>query len=279
MRTLSGMLCGLLLVVGATPAWADWSKSFDVKGEPQVVVRMNDGHMVIRSWSERRIQATLITTGYDENDYEVIPRQNGDRVEIEVRKRHQIYSWNFGVRTFRLEVTMPAKGSVDAETKDGHVEAYNLTGTIQVHTGDGHISGHDLEGILKFRTGDGHISLNRVKGSLSAHTGDGHVTVDGRFDELDVDTGDGHVTATVQSGSVMKNNWKVSTRDGRVNVELPGQFSGDLDVHTGDGRVRADLHDARNLDNNRNELRARLGEGGKLFSIRSGDGSIRLTQR
>ncbi len=50
-------------------------------------------------------------------------------------------------------------------------------------------------------------------------------------------------------------------------------------VSTGDGRVRADLHDAGNLDNHRNDLRARLGEGGKLFSIRSGDGSIHLTQR
>ncbi len=121
-----------------------------------------------------------------------------------------------------------------------------------------------------------------MKGSLNAHTGDGHVTVGGRFDELNVETGDGHVSATVDSGSAMKSNWNVRTHDGRVTVELPATFSADLDAHTGDGRIRADLQGANTHDRDRpdrHDFRTRLGSGGHLFTIRTGDGGIRLTQR
>jgi hypothetical protein len=279
MRIKAGIAVCLLL---AATAWAqDWTKSFDVKGTPEIVLRMNDGHMVLKSWNQPRVQATLITTGYAAGDWEVFPKQTGDRVEIEVRKRIGQLNWGWGMHTFRLEVTMPAKSNVDAETKDGHVEAYNLSGNIQVHTGDGHISGHDLGGVLKLRTGDGHINLNRVNGALTAHTGDGHVTVDGRFDELEVDTGDGHVRASIASGSVMKNSWKLATRDGQVSVDMPSDFSAELEAHTGDGRIRTDLRGVSNPDrrSERNDFRAQLGRGGRTFTIRTGDGSIHLTQR
>ena len=132
-------LAGLLLA--ATASAEDWSKSFDTKGSPEVVLRMNDGHITVKTWNQPRVQATLITTGYAAGDFEVKPRQTGDRVEIEVRKRANQFSWGWSLRTFRLEVTMPSKGNLDADTKDGHVELNNLSGNIKVHTGDGHISG------------------------------------------------------------------------------------------------------------------------------------------
>jgi len=283
MRMRVGILICLLLAT--VTVWGeDWSKTFDVKGMPDVVLRTNDGHITVKTWNQPRVQATLIATGYTRSDYEVEPSQSGDRVQVTIRKRnrHQ-FNWDWGNRTFRLEVIMPAKGTLDAETGDGHVEVSDLSGNIRVHTGDGHISGRDLEGAVKLQTGDGHISLSRIKGTLVAHTGDGHVTVDGRFDELNVETGDGHVSATVDTGSAMKSNWSVRTRDGRVSVELPATFSGEVDAHTGDGRIRADLHGAGTHDRegrtDRHDFRTRLGSGGHLFTIRTGDGGIRLSQR
>lgn len=281
MRVRAGIAAVLVL---ASIAWAeDWSKSFDIKGIPDVVLRVNDGHIIVKTWNQPRVQATLIATGYTRNDYDVEPSQSGDRVQITIRKRHRQFTWDWTQRTFRLEVIMPAKGTLDAETGDGHMEITDLSGRIQAHTGDGHISGRDLEGAVNVRTGDGHINLSRLKGTLNAHTGDGHVTIGGRFDELNVETGDGHVSANVDSGSVMKSNWNVRTRDGRVSVELPGNFAGEVAAHTGDGRIRTDLHGAgateRDRHSGRRDFRTRFGSGGHLFTIRTGDGGIQLSQR
>jgi len=281
MRIRASIAAVLLM---AAAAWAeDWSKTFDIKGTPEVVLKTNDGHITVKTWNQPRVQATLIATGYAKTDYEVEPRQSGDRVEIEIRKRNRQFTWDWGNRTFRLEVIMPSKGTLDAQTGDGHVEVTDLSGRIQVTTGDGHISGRDLEGSVKLKTGDGHISLSRVKGSLSAHTGDGHMTVGGRLEELDLETGDGHVSVTVESGSAMKSNWNVRTRDGRVSVELPANFAGDVDAHTGDGRISSGLHGGSDTErhgrSDRHDYRARLGTGGHIFTIRTGDGHIRLSQR
>src|SRR5258706_3309976 len=107
------------LVITAT-AWAeDWSKTFDVKGVPEVVLRTNDGHITVKTWNQPRVQATLIATGYMRSDYEVEPSQSGDRVQVTVRKHNRhLLNWDWGNRTFRLEVIMPAKGTLDAETGD-----------------------------------------------------------------------------------------------------------------------------------------------------------------
>ncbi len=274
--------CVAAVLFLATAAWAeDWSKTFDIKGSPDVILRTNDGHITVKTWNQPKVQATLIATGYTRDDYDVEPSQSGDKVQITIRKRNRQFTWDWGNRTFRLEVIMPAKGTLDAQTGDGHVEVSDLSGNIQVNTGDGHISGRDLQGAVKLKTGDGHITLSRLKGSLSARTGDGHVSVEGRFEELDVETGDGHVSATVESGSAMKNNWNVRTRDGRVSVELPATFAGEVDARTGDGRIRADLQGISSGDrrSDRHDFRTRLGSGGHLFTIRTGDGGIRLSQR
>ncbi len=84
----------------------------------------------------------------------------------------------------------------------------------------------------------------------------------------------------------MSQGWSVRTRDGRVTVELPSGFAAELDAHTGDGRIHADLESSggntRRGIRDRRERRdftARLGQGGRLFTIRTGDGSVSIRQR
>jgi hypothetical protein len=271
-----------VLLLASLAAAQDWSQSFEVKGSPEVVLKTNDGHITVRTWNQPRVEARLIATGYKSSDYEVRPRQTGDRVEVEIHKRQDIFRWDWGNRTFRLEVTMPAKGSLEADTRDGHVDLSGIAGKVQVRTGDGHIRGRDLQGELKLETRDGHISLASLRGSLSARTGDGHMTVEGRFENLDLETGDGHVSVKVEPGSVMRSGWNVRTGDGRISVELPSGFNGELDARTNDGRVHTNFRDQgsgiRDREH-RSSYRGKLGEGGRTFSLRSRDGSITLSQR
>ena len=80
------------------------------------------------------------------------------------------------------------------------------------------------------------------------------------------------------AATAMTDNWDITTGDGSVAVYLPEGFSGELDAHTGDGTVRSDLaaFSSTNGENARRTLRGRIGAGGKLLRIRTGDGSIRL---
>jgi hypothetical protein len=62
---------------------------------------------------------------------------------------------------------------------------------------------------------------------------------------------------------------------------MPSDFSAELEAHTGDGRIRTDLRGVSSPDrrSERHDFRAQLGQGGRTFTIRTGDGSIHLTQR
>jgi len=90
---------------------------------------------------------------------------------------------------------------------------------------------------------------------------------------------------------VMGDNWELTTSDGSVTITLPGLFNAELDAETSDGSVRAN-HPLLPSADDRNErregegsderrerrrtLRSKMGEGGKMFRIRTGDGTIRI---
>ena len=97
-------------------------------------------------------------------------------------------------------------------------------------------------------------------------------------------TGDGSITFRAASGTAMKDDWSITTGDGGVAVYLPSDFGAELDAHTGDGSIRNDLgvkaeaegERDSDRDRDRRTLKARLGAGGRVLRIRTGDGSIRL---
>jgi hypothetical protein len=61
-----------------------------------------------------------------------------------------------------------------------------------------------------------------------------------------------------------------------VSLYLPTDFNGELDASTGDGTIRSELSVESGGDHNKRALRGKIGQGGKLLRIRTGDGSIRL---
>ena len=108
---------------------------------------------------------------------------------------------------------------------------------------------------------------------------------------LRVRTGDGSIRANIEPDTVMADNWELTTSDGSVTVTLPGQFSAELDAETSDGTVRTnhpllegdrdrqERRDGEDRDERRERrrvLKSKIGNGGKAFRIRTGDGTIRI---
>jgi hypothetical protein len=109
--------------------------------------------------------------------------------------------------------------------------------------------------------------------------------VSGTPSVLRIRTGDGSVSLRIRDGASMTDDWTVTTNDGSVTAELPKDFAALIDADPGgDGRVRTDLTltnvTGAGADGKRRERGAmvgQLGAGGKRFTLRTGDGTIRLT--
>jgi hypothetical protein len=74
-------------------------------------------------------------------------------------------------------------------------------------------------------------------------------------------------------------DWLVATGDGSISAELPDDLDAEIEADPGaDGRTRSELAlvDAKGGTHTERLLRGRLGEGGHLFQLRTGDGTIRL---
>jgi hypothetical protein len=63
-----------------------------------------------------------------------------------------------------------------------------------------------------------------------------------------------------------------------MTLELPADFSAEVDARTGDGGISVDGFEVTqaSLRSERDELRGRLGNGGRMLRLRTGDGSIRI---
>ncbi len=259
-------------------------KRFTVTGTPDLRLTTFDGAIEIRSGEGKTVVVEIEKRGPTReaiNELKVETKQDGDRIEIEVKKpSHDVFFFGVGRLSpnAKLIVTMPRDGDVVARSGDGTIRIEHVHGRLELRTGDGGIRATDISGQLTLASGDGSISLDDVAGDLDVATGDGNVSVAGNLAAVKLHTGDGSVTFRAAPGSAMKNDWSVTTGDGGVSVYLPSGFGAELDAHTGDGSIRSDLDLATDGDGDkeRRTLKGRLGAGGRTLRIRTGDGSIRL---
>jgi DUF4097 and DUF4098 domain-containing protein YvlB len=258
-------------------------KRFTVAGPPELRLTTFDGAIEIRSGDSKSVVVEIEKRGPTQeaiDQLRIDTKQDGDRIEIEVKKPSQTVSF-FGVGhmspTAKLIVTMPREGNVTARSGDGAIRVEHVHGRLELKTGDGSIRATDIAGQLTLSTGDGSVTLEDVAGDLDVDTGDGSVSVAGKLAAVKLHTGDGSITLRAASGTAMKDDWSITTGDGSVALYLPSDFGAELDAHTGDGSISNELNvSGAEEGRERRSLRGKLGAGGKQLRIRTGDGGIRL---
>ena len=257
-------------------------KRFTVSASEPVELKLRtfDGTLAVRSWERNEVLVEIERRAPDESAAEALvvnESQEGNRITLEAPSPRGGRVVSFGLsRSVNFSVTLPRQVLLEASTGDGLIDVADLQGTIDVNSGDGRIVASHLEGNVKMHTGDGPIRIDRVAGQVDADSGDGSVEIAGRLDELTVRTGDGSVRVEVSDGSTMKNDWRITTGDGRISLRLPSDFNASVDASTGDGTVRVDgIDQPRGADRSeRRRLVGQLGSGGPTLRLRSGDGSI-----
>jgi len=267
-------------------------KRYNVTGTPDLRLTTFDGAIEIQSWDRRDVVIEIEKRGATREAVEALEvkdTQQGNRIELEVKRPRSESFSNFGFHqsaSARLIVSAPKDINVIARSGDGSIRIERVNGRLELRTGDGSIKASDVSGELILNTGDGSVTVEGARGRMELDTGDGGVTVTGRLTAVKLHTGDGSIVYRAEPGSEMSDNWDITTGDGGVTLYLPSGFAAALDAHTGDGSIRSDLdvvdessdgsNEGRERQRNKRTLKGRLGEGGKLIRIRTGDGTIRL---
>lgn len=262
-------------------------KRFSVSRTAELHLYTFDGAVEVRSWDRPEILVQIDKRGQDQkavSQIEIVAEQSGDRIQIEAR--HPGTGRSFvGFGTFRSPsakfiASVPRQTNLVVRTGDGRITIERVDGRIELRSGDGSIEAVETSGELMAETADGGLSLEDVKGRIEARTGDGSVRISGTPTALRTRTGDGSIVLRIRNGAVMADDWMAATGDGSVTAELPDGFDAEIEADPGgDGRVRNDLALAEASGGTRSgrTLTGRLGKGGHRFVLRTGAGTIRLT--
>lgn len=274
------------------------TKTFTVKGLPNVVLDTFDGAIEIHSWDKPEVEVEIEKRAMEQaliDEIKVQADQQGDVVTIKVTgpRRTEFRGVTIGMHispTARLRVVVPRSSNIQATSGDGSIRAEAVEGKILLTTQDGSVTATRIGGDIQIRSGDGSIRLDNATGKLDLETEDGSIGLEAQPSVLKARTGDGSIRAMISPESTMTDNWDLATSDGSVMLQLPGLFNAEIDAETSDGTVRSDhplLSDEDRLERRRGEdgderrdrrriLRAKMGDGGKILKVRTGDGTIRI---
>ncbi|MEI6245344.1 MAG: DUF4097 family beta strand repeat-containing protein [Acidobacteriota bacterium] len=266
-------------------------KRFPVDALADLSVNTFDGSVEIRSWDRAEVLVEIEKRGQDKDAVSkitVTAEQKGNHISVEALhtgRTTMIGIGHFTSTSARLIVSVPRKINVTARTGDGSITLDRVEGKINLRSGDGSIKVLEGKGDLMVETGDGTLTLDDVAGHVEARTSDGSVRVSGTPGSLRVRTGDGSVSLRIRDGAQMTEDWMIDTGDGSVTAELPSNFNALIDADPGsDGRVHSDFTltntTGASLTGKSREhgpVSGQLGTGGKRLTLRTGDGTIRIT--
>ena len=292
-------ICMMFLTLSPSASTDEWSKSYQVQGTPKLRVETGDANIHVTVGEGKTVAAHITTEGWKigGDGITVTDHQSGDQVEIVLRFPRQMFHVAWGRRRVDIELRVPREADLDLHTGDGNVDVQGVRGSIVLHSGDGKLNLSEMEGTLRAETGDGNIDLRNVRGDLTLHTGDGRIEVsgidgslraetgdgrirvNGRFDVLDVKTGDGGIDAEALDGSKLEANWRLSSGDGDLTLRMPATIAADVELHTDDGHIDLAMPVTVMGRTGTHELHGRINGGGKMLSLKTGDGSIRLEQK
>ncbi len=250
-----------------------------------------DGSVEIRSWDRAEVLVEVEKRGQDKDavsKISVTAEQKGSQITVEALhsgRTRIVGIGHFTSTSARLIISVPRKCNITARTTDGTISLDRVEGKLDLRSGDGSIKVIEGKGDVLVESGEGTLTLDDVSGHVEARTKDGSVRVSGTPGALRVRTGDGSVTLRIRDGAHMTDDWMVDTGDGSVTAELPSGFNAMIDADPGtDGRVHSDFtltNAAGGTFTGRSRthgaVSGQLGTGGRRLTLRSGDGTIRIT--
>ena len=239
---------------GSGEGWGKFTsqetRTFTVQGSPRVTITTFDGQVKIHGWDKSEVTYTATKHAHDEESLKQISiqaQQQGQAISVNA------VNDNVHNASVHLDVYVPRQTALHVSSGDGALNLDGVNGQITLRSGDGPIEVANGGGQLVVNTGDGVIRVIKFDGQVEAHTGDGAIDLNGNFNALAARTGDGQITLTVPAGSSFT-----------IETNSPEEISNEgFDV-------------AEDVTPSPRFKRWRIGNGGKVFVLKTGDGRILL---
>ncbi|HEX7177090.1 MAG TPA: DUF4097 family beta strand repeat-containing protein [Pyrinomonadaceae bacterium] len=258
------------------------SNTLAAVGVPRVRVENFDGPITVIAWDKPEVMYTAVKRAHDQRELQgiSIKTQTDNTTNVnqgttaradstvtistsfDKSKAHQIEAkgakidWYSSDASVELEVYVPRKSVLSISSADGRLRVDGVNGEITMHTGDGGIDVSEARGRLRADTNDGRINIVNFNGDVTAQTGDGRILLEGDFGALSARTGDGSISLVVPEGAsaIIETNAETVVSDGMAVEEGAGAGGGSL-------------------------RRWKVGAGGRVYTLRTGDGQIILRRR
>ncbi|MCK5116806.1 MAG: hypothetical protein KAR44_09420 [Candidatus Aegiribacteria sp.] len=156
-----------------------------------------------------------------------------------------------------LKLKLPHGAQIsDLHTSNGCISVSGGSGTAQSHTSNGNISFTDFSGSVSVETSNGNIS---VSGSnlVYAASSNGSIT--------------GEIMSITSAGVTLR------TSNGAINVDIDPGLNADLEMTTSNGSVSVTGDGFSDVSIDDSDGWANLGTGGNPITLRTSNGSIRVT--
>lgn len=235
------------------------TRTFAVSGAPRITLQTFDGPIVVRAWDKPEVTVNVTKRASDEQQKQGIRLsmdQSGADISV-IAKFDRAFAERLSPNTYNihanvsLEVFVPRSSTLRAVSGDGRIIIEGINGNLELRTGDGAIEVQNGRGHLNAVTGDGRIRISGYDGQVETRTGDGSISLSGRFDQLSARTGDGSIALSLPAGA----NATIETDAESVVNDI-----GAVEEETSSRRLR----------------RWRIGGGGTVLRLHTGDGRIVL---
>lgn len=297
MRGKTFLIVGSFLIGGCAIPRAEQTATerfhFDIAGRSRLEVRLDEGsiNVIGTSSKELSIVVTKKARAHSEegalallDELDVDARQQGDRVQIEVRLRTGSRPERRGISVHSsfvrsdVEVRVPRETDLMLITEDGRIEVENVAGNVETETNDGGLRLREIEGAVRSRTSDGSIVGIDLTGDVDVSTGDGRIELAGNFGRLTAITSDGSIKVRCTMDCDSPEDWMIRSSDGSITLTLPSDFSAELEASTGDGRIVNELPITKSIES-KTRIKGTMGRGGKLVLLRTSDGRITIRSK
>ena len=229
------------------------TKSFPVGASPRINLATFDGPISVHGWDKAEVRYTATKRASDEETLKKISiqtEQQGTTLSINATADNEVNA------SVVLDVYVPRQASLHVSSGDGPLVLDGVSGDITLRSNDGPITVSNSGGQLHVTTDDGPIHINKFDGQVDARTGDGPIILDGNFNAVSARTGDGEISLTVPAGS-----------------------SFTIETNASEGITQEGFSVAEDITPSPRVKRWKVGNGGRVFVLKTGEGRILLKPR
>ena len=196
------------------------AREVEVSEGGRLVIGAWAGSVKVRAGGEGAVRVALRGRGVLPPPALEIERDGAD---VYVDARGALTSWlaAWAWRHVELEVSVPARFSVDVQTRGGRVEIRGIAGEVDARSERGHLVFRDVRGPIDARTSAGSIGVSGCRGDVDVATARGSIEIRDVEGQVSAHTRGGRIVVLDAAGAVL-------LQSGGGSIQMEGTRSGML---------------------------------------------------